>query len=81
MRACRQHRLHRGRHLNGRQRLRQVVGSRFAHQHLSFHQRAHALLQEEGIARGARNQELFEGCQTGVVAEQGLQELISTGRG
>jgi hypothetical protein len=60
--ACRQHRLHRGWYLNGRQRLRQAVGPRSAHQHPGLHQGAHALLQKEGIALGARNQELLEGC-------------------
>ena len=63
--ARRQHRLHRGRHLNGWQRLRQVVGPWFAHQHPGLHQGAHALLQEEGVALGARNQELLEGHQAG----------------
>ena len=79
--ACRQHRLHRGRHLNGRQRLRQAVGPRLAHQHPGLHQGAHALLQKEGVALGARNQELLEGCQAGIIAQQGLQELVSAGRG
>ena len=79
--ACCQHRLHRGRHLNGRQRLRQAVRPRFAHQHPGLHQGAHALLQKEGIALGARNQELLEGRQAGIVPQQGLQELVSAGRG
>ena len=73
--ACRQHGLHRGRHLNGRQRLRQAVRPRFAHQHPGLHQGAHALLQEEGVALGARNQELLEGRQAGIIPQQGLQEL------
>ncbi len=75
-----QHRLHRGRHLNGRQRLRQAVGPGFAHQHPGLHQGAHALLQKEGVALGARNQELLEGRQAGIVPQQGLQELVSAGR-
>ena len=72
--ARRQHRLHRRRHLNGRQRLCQAVCPRFAHQHPGLHQGADALLQEEGVALGARNQERLERCQAGVVAQQGLQE-------
>ena len=78
--ARRQHGLHRGRHLNGRQRLRQAIGPGFAHQHPGLHQGAHALLQKEGVALGARNQELLEGRQTGVVPQQGLQELVGAGR-
>ena len=72
--ACRQHRLHRGRHLKARQRLRQAIGAALAHQHPGLHQRAHALLQEEGVALGARNQERRERPQAGIVPEQGLQE-------
>jgi hypothetical protein len=53
--ACRQHRLHCGRHLNGRHGLRQAIGPRRADQHPGLHQGAHALLQKEGIALGARN--------------------------
>jgi hypothetical protein len=70
--ACGQHRLDGGRHLNGRQRLRQVVGPRCAHQHAGFDEGAHALFQKEGVALGACNQGLREGCQTGVIAKQGL---------
>jgi hypothetical protein len=69
--TCCQHGLHRGRHLNGRQRLRQVVCPGRAHQHPSLHQRAHALFQEEGVALGTRNQELFERRQAGVIPQQG----------
>ena len=78
--AGRQHRLHRGRHLNGRQRLRQAIGSRLADQHPGLHQGAHALLQKEGIALGARDQELLERRQAGVIPQQGLQELVRAGR-
>ena len=77
--ACRQHGLHRGWHLNGRQRLCQAIGPGFAHQHPGLYQGAHALLQEEGVTLGARNQELLEGCQAGIIAQQGLQEFVGTG--
>ena len=66
-------------HLNGRQGLRQAIGPRLAHQHAGLHQRAHALLQEEGIAFGARDQELRERCQAGIVPKQGLEHLGGTG--
>jgi hypothetical protein len=37
-----------------------------------------------GLARryalGARNQELLEGYQAGIIAQQGVQELVGTGR-
>ncbi len=54
--------------------LRQAIGPRLADQHPGLHQGAHALLQEEGIALGARDQELRERRQAGVVPEQGLQK-------
>ena len=37
--------------------LRQAIGPRLADQHLRLHQGPHALLQEEGIALGALDQE------------------------
>ena len=61
--------------------LRQAIGPRLAHQHPGLHQGAHALLQKEGIALGARDQELLERRQAGVVPQQGLQELVGTRRG
>ena len=61
--------------------LRQAIGATVAPQHPGLHQRPHALLQEEGIAVGARNQELVERGQAGVVAQQGLQQLVSARRG
>src|SRR6185295_12049022 len=41
-----------------------------------LHQRAHALLQEEGIAFRAFDQELLEGSETLLDPEQGLQQLV-----
>ena len=78
--ARRQHRLHRGRHLNARQGLRQAIGARRADQHPGLHQGAHALLQEEGVALGARDQERCERCQTGVIPQQRLQQFLGTRR-
>ena len=63
-----------------RQGLRQAIGARLADQHPGLHQRAHALLQEEGIALGARDQEPLERCQAGVVPQQGLEELVGARR-
>ena len=79
--ARRQDGLHRGWYLNGRQGVRQAVGSRLAHQGTGLHQRPHALLQEEGIALGALDQQLGEGRQTRIVPHEGLEEGISAGRG
>ena len=78
--ACCQHRLHRGRHLDRRQGLRQAIRPGLAHQHAGLYQGAHALLQEEGIALGPRNEELLERCQTGVVPQQGREERLGAGR-
>ena len=61
--------------------LRQAIGPRLADQHPGLHQGAHALLQKEGIALGARDQELLERCQAGVVPQQGLQQLLGARRG
>ena len=45
-----------------------------------LHQRPHALLQEEGIALGALDQELLERRQAGVVPQQGLEEFVGARR-
>ena len=57
----------------------QAIRPRFAYQHPGLHQGAHTFFQEEGVTLGACNQELFEGRQARIVAEQGLQELVGTG--
>src|SRR5262249_45820225 len=41
------------------------------------HQGAHTLFQKERIALGARNEQLRERLQAGIVPQQGLQELVS----
>jgi hypothetical protein len=43
-------------------------------QHPGPHQGTHTLLQKEGVALGARDQEGLERCQTGVVPQQGELE-------
>ena len=61
--------------------VRQAIGPRLAYQGPGLHQRPHALLQEEGIALGALDQELREGCQTRVIPQEGLEEGVGTRRG
>ena len=78
--ARRQHRLHRRRHLDGRQGLRQPIGPRLAHQHPGLHQGAHALFQEEGIALRARDQQPLERRQAGVLPQQGVEDGLGARR-
>ena len=72
--ARRQHRLHRRRHLDTRQRLRQTIGPLVADQYLRFHQGPHALLQEERVPLSALDQALFEWLQTRIVPQEALQQ-------
>ena len=65
--ARRQQRLHCGRHLQGVERLGQTIGTTLPDQDPGLHQGAHALLQKEGIALRAGNQELGEGHQTRIL--------------
>src|SRR5262249_45574566 len=65
------------RHLNARQRLRQPIGARLAYKYPGLHQRAYALLQEEGVALGAGDEQPFQWLQTGIIPQQGLEELVS----
>ena len=78
--ACCQHGLHRGRHLNGRQRLRQPMTPGLTHRHPGLHQGAHALLQEERVALGALDEQGFERRPAGVIPQQGMQERIGASR-
>ena len=71
----REDRLHRGRHLNIRESLRQPVGAALAHQNAALDKRSHALLQEERVAFGPLDQRLFEIRQLGALAQQGGKEL------
>ena len=74
----RQHRLHRRRYLHGWQGLRQVIGPALAAEHPGLHQGAHAFLQEEGIALGARNEALDERLQGRVLPEELVQQFLGT---
>jgi hypothetical protein len=76
--ARRQHRLHRGGHLDGRQRLRQAIGAWHTDQYACLDQGINALLQEERIALRARNQEPLQRGQTGVLSQEVLKQCLST---
>ena len=62
-----QQRLHRGRHLQGIERLSETIGAALSDQDPGFYQRAHTFFQKEGIALGAGNQQLREGHQACVI--------------
>ena len=76
--ACRQYRLYRRRHLDGRQALRQPIGTRLAHQHPALHQGAHALFQEKRIALRALDEHPLERRQAGVWPQQGVEDRLGT---
>jgi len=78
--ACRQHGLHSGRDLEARQGLPQAIGRTLADEDPRLCQGAHALFQEEGIALRARNQQLFEWLQAGIVPEQRCKNASSAHR-
>src|SRR5262245_24204485 len=77
--ACGEHGMHRRWHLNGRERLPQAIGARLAYQHPGLYQRSYTLLQEEGVALRARQQERRERRQAGVVSVQRLQDFLGAG--
>ena len=62
----------------GGQGLRQVIGPALADQHPGLHQGAHALLQEEGIALGTRNEELDQRLQGRMIPEELVQQFLGT---
>jgi hypothetical protein len=68
--------LHFGRHLNARQCFRQPIGAALAGQHLCLHQRLDALLQEKGVTLRPLDQLLRERPETGIVAQQCLEECL-----
>jgi hypothetical protein len=70
--ARRQDSLYRRWHLDGSERLRQAIRPPCANQDAGFHQSAHTFFQEERVASGALDEELFEGNETGIVPEQCL---------
>jgi hypothetical protein len=53
-----------------------MIGARRSDQHPGLHQGARALLQKEGIAFGASDEELLQRRKAGVVAEEGLQQFV-----
>ena len=61
--------------------MRQAIGAQLTHQHPGLDQRAHALFQEKGIAGRARDQQLSERRQAGVVAQERLEDFRGTRRG
>ena len=70
--TCRQHGLHGGRHLNGRQRLGQTIRPTVRPPAPRSPPGAHTLLQGRRDCPCAGNQELCEGSQPGIVPQEGL---------
>ena len=60
--------------------MRQAIGARVRRPAPASPRASHALLQEEGIAFGACDQERLERCQTGVVPQERLQQLVRARR-
>ena len=75
-----QHGLHRGRHLNARESLRQAIRPALADQGLGLGQGPDALLQKEGVPLGPLDQALLERLEAGVAPEEGLEQFLGTGR-
>ena len=74
--ARRQDRLSGRRDLQIVRRLRQAIGAALAGQRFGLYQRPDALLEEEGVAVGARDQQVLERLKAGVVPEQGIKQLF-----
>ena len=72
--ARRQDRLHRRRHVDGLRGLHEPVRAALAREHPVVHEAPHALLEEERVALGPREEEPLEGLEAGVAPEQGLQQ-------
>jgi len=68
----RQHRLHRGGHLQAVEGCAEMRGARRPDQHPAFDQRPYALLQKEWIAVGALDQQRREGREARVGTQQSL---------
>ena len=68
--------LHRRRHLDARWRPRRAVLPPLALERAGLDQRPRALLQEEGVAVRALDQEALEGSQPGLDAEQRAEQLV-----
>jgi hypothetical protein len=71
--------LHGGRHRYPLEGLCQPIGPWSACESPRLDQGPYALFQKEGIAFRASNQEGLERPQAGIIAEQGVQELVGTG--
>jgi hypothetical protein len=78
--ACRQDRLHRGRHLDTRERPGQTIGPRLADQPLRFHQSPYTFLQKEGVALGTLDQTRFQRRQTSIIPQKAMQQGFGTHR-
>ena len=65
------------------ERPRQAIGAALARQGPGLDQRPHALLQEERVALGPRDQQALERLEAGVGPEQRAEELsaLSGGKG
>ena len=72
--ARRQDRLHRRRHVDGLRSLHEPIRAALAREHPVVHEAPHALLEEEGVALGPREEEPLQGLEAGVAPEQGLQQ-------
>ena len=57
-------------------RLRQPIRVPLPRQRLRLHQRSDALLEEEGVPVGPLDQQSLEGLKSGVIPEQGSQQLF-----
>src|SRR5260370_2928698 len=71
-----QDRLRRRRYLKGLRRLGQTIGSALAHQGLRLDEGADALLEKEGVPSSPLDQQALEGRQSGIVAQQALEQLV-----
>jgi hypothetical protein len=67
--------LHRRRHLDRIGRPRGMIVPALADEGPCFHEGAHALLEKEGIAARALGEELFQGLEAGIIAEERVEEL------
>ena len=78
-----QHSLHCCRHLRALNRFRQPIIPSLTRQKFGFYQRPDALLQEEWIPFGSRDQELFQRLQTWFVPQQRFESssALSGGSG
>ena len=74
-------RLHRGRHLDGIQRLQQAVVPTLANEHLGLDKRPHPFLEEERRSARALDEERLQRPDRGVIAEQAVEKVARAGHG